>query len=179
MATMMATAGRAILFSGASVAVGRCSLFYFSATHMPSMGMGAFLAVAKGSDLDPKFIHLTLKSEWPIKEKIALVRKDVCEDLLKDESKKLNIDLNLYSTNTKEIMINSLREGKSKYLCYEEWGFRFKVNRLGLDNRNYVKVHTFFKVDACINNQSISSKHFTLKDTKFVVKIFSHASFNC
>jgi len=44
-ATMMATAGRAILFSGATVAVGLCSLFYFSATHMPSMGMGAFLAV--------------------------------------------------------------------------------------------------------------------------------------
>ena len=27
------------------------------------LGMGAYLAVAKGSDLDPKFIHLTLKSE--------------------------------------------------------------------------------------------------------------------
>ncbi len=44
-ATMMDTAGRAILFSGATVAVGLCSLFYFTATHMPSMGMGAFLAV--------------------------------------------------------------------------------------------------------------------------------------
>ncbi|MCH2428321.1 MAG: MMPL family transporter [Candidatus Thalassarchaeum sp.] len=44
-ATMMSTAGRAILFSGATVAVGLCSLFYFTATHMPSMGMGAFLAV--------------------------------------------------------------------------------------------------------------------------------------
>jgi len=44
-ATMMGTAGRAILFSGATVAVGLCSLFYFPATHMPSMGMGAFLAV--------------------------------------------------------------------------------------------------------------------------------------
>ena len=44
-ATMMATAGRAILFSGATVAVGLCTLFYFTATHMPSMGMGAFLAV--------------------------------------------------------------------------------------------------------------------------------------
>ena len=33
-ATMMATAGRAILFSGATVAVGLCSLFYFSATHL-------------------------------------------------------------------------------------------------------------------------------------------------
>ena len=43
--TMMNTAGRAILFSGATVAVGLCTLFYFNATHMPSMGMGAFLAV--------------------------------------------------------------------------------------------------------------------------------------
>ena len=43
-ATMMHTAGRAILYSGATVAVG-LSLFYFSETHMPSMGMGAFLAV--------------------------------------------------------------------------------------------------------------------------------------
>ena len=45
LATMMATAGRAILYSGATVAVGLCTLFYFTATHMPSMGMGAFLAV--------------------------------------------------------------------------------------------------------------------------------------
>ena len=45
LATMMDTAGRAILFSGATVAVGLCTLFYFTATHMPSMGMGAFLAV--------------------------------------------------------------------------------------------------------------------------------------
>ena len=44
-ATMMSTAGRAILYSGATVAVGLCTLFYFTATHMPSMGMGAFLAV--------------------------------------------------------------------------------------------------------------------------------------
>ena len=43
-ATMMQTAGRAILYSGATVAVGLCSLFYFTETHMPSMGMGAFLA---------------------------------------------------------------------------------------------------------------------------------------
>jgi len=39
------------------------------------LGMGAYLAVAKGSDLDPKFIHLTLKSEGPIKEQNALVGK--------------------------------------------------------------------------------------------------------
>ena len=45
-----------------------------------NLGMGAYLAVAKGSDLDPKFIHLTLKSEGPIKEKIALVGKGLTFD---------------------------------------------------------------------------------------------------
>lgn len=44
------------------------------------LGMGAFLAVAKGSDLVPKFIHLTLKPEGPIKEKIALVGKGLTFD---------------------------------------------------------------------------------------------------
>jgi len=42
--------------------------------------MCAYLAVAKGSDLDPKFIHLTLKSEGPIIEKIALVGKGLTFD---------------------------------------------------------------------------------------------------
>ena len=45
-----------------------------------NLGMGAYLAVAKGSDLDPKFIHLTLKSNSPIKEKIALVGKGLTFD---------------------------------------------------------------------------------------------------
>ncbi len=45
-----------------------------------NLGMGAYLAVAKGSDLEPKFIHLTLKSEGPIKEKIALVGKGLTFD---------------------------------------------------------------------------------------------------
>ena len=44
------------------------------------LGMGAYLAVAKGSDLEPKFIHLTLKSEGPVKEKIALVGKGLTFD---------------------------------------------------------------------------------------------------
>jgi leucyl aminopeptidase len=44
------------------------------------LGMGAYLAVAKGSDLDPKFIHLTLKSKSPVKEKIALVGKGLTFD---------------------------------------------------------------------------------------------------
>ncbi len=44
------------------------------------LGMGAYLAVAKGSDLEPKFIHLTLKSKSPIKEKIALVGKGLTFD---------------------------------------------------------------------------------------------------
>jgi len=45
-AKMMDTAGRAVLYSGATVAVGLCSLFYFNATHMPSMGFGGAVAVA-------------------------------------------------------------------------------------------------------------------------------------
>ena len=44
-ATMMATAGRALLYAGATVGVGLCTLFYFTATYMCSMGMGAVLAV--------------------------------------------------------------------------------------------------------------------------------------
>ena len=44
------------------------------------LGMGAYLAVAKGSDLAPKFIHLTLKSDSPIKEKIAIVGKGLTFD---------------------------------------------------------------------------------------------------
>ena len=44
------------------------------------LGMGAYLAVAKGSDLEPKFIHLTLKSQSPVKEKIALVGKGLTFD---------------------------------------------------------------------------------------------------
>jgi len=44
------------------------------------LGMGAYLAVAKGSDLEPKFIHLTLKSKGPVKEKIALVGKGLTFD---------------------------------------------------------------------------------------------------
>ena len=44
------------------------------------LGMGAFLAVAKGSDLDPKFIHITYRSNTPIKRKIALVGKGLTFD---------------------------------------------------------------------------------------------------
>ncbi len=44
------------------------------------LGMGAYLAVAKGSDLEPKFIHLTLKSKSPVKERIALVGKGLTFD---------------------------------------------------------------------------------------------------
>ncbi len=44
------------------------------------LGMGAYLAVAKGSDLEPKFIHLTLKATSPVKEKIALVGKGLTFD---------------------------------------------------------------------------------------------------
>ena len=42
--------------------------------------MGAYLAVAKGSDLDPKFIHLIYKPEGPVRKKIALVGKGLTFD---------------------------------------------------------------------------------------------------
>jgi len=42
-------------------------------------GMGAYLAVAKGSDLDPKFIHLKYSSKSP-KKKIVLVGKGLTFD---------------------------------------------------------------------------------------------------
>ena len=45
-AKMMDTAGKAVLFSGATVAISLCSMFYFTATHIPSMAMGGSLAVA-------------------------------------------------------------------------------------------------------------------------------------
>ena len=44
------------------------------------LGMGAFLAVAKGSDLEPRFIHLIYKSQDPIKQKIAFVGKGLTFD---------------------------------------------------------------------------------------------------
>ena len=43
-------------------------------------GMGAYLAVAKGSDLSPKFIHLIYRSTTPIKKKIALIGKGLTFD---------------------------------------------------------------------------------------------------
>jgi leucyl aminopeptidase len=42
--------------------------------------MGAYLAVAQGSDEEPKFIHLTYRPEGKIKKKIALVGKGVTFD---------------------------------------------------------------------------------------------------
>tara|TARA_B100000963_G_scaffold128722_1_gene112328 strand:+ start:1070 stop:2548 length:1479 start_codon:yes stop_codon:yes gene_type:complete len=44
------------------------------------IGMGAYLAVAKGSDLKPKFIHLTYRSKNQISSKIALVGKGLTFD---------------------------------------------------------------------------------------------------
>lgn len=44
------------------------------------LSMGAYLAVAKGSDLEPKFIHLIYKSNDDIRKKIALVGKGLTFD---------------------------------------------------------------------------------------------------
>ena len=43
-------------------------------------GMGAYLAVAKGSDLDPKFIHLIYKPSGQVLRRIALVGKGLTFD---------------------------------------------------------------------------------------------------
>ena len=43
-------------------------------------GMGAYLAVSQGSDLEPKFIHLIYKAEGPIKKRIAMVGKGLTFD---------------------------------------------------------------------------------------------------
>ena len=43
-------------------------------------GMGAYLAVSQGSDLDPKFIHLIYRPEGEIKRKLALVGKGLTFD---------------------------------------------------------------------------------------------------
>ncbi len=43
-------------------------------------GMGAFLAVSQGSDMDPKFIHLTYKPKGEIKKRIAMVGKGLTFD---------------------------------------------------------------------------------------------------
>ena len=45
-----------------------------------SLGMGAYLAVAKGSDLEPKFIHLTYSPKGAVKRKIVLIGKGLTFD---------------------------------------------------------------------------------------------------
>ncbi|MFL0792783.1 MAG: leucyl aminopeptidase, partial [Prochlorococcus sp.] len=43
-------------------------------------GMGAYLAVAQGSDRDPKFIHLTYRPAGPVKRRVVLVGKGLTFD---------------------------------------------------------------------------------------------------
>ena len=45
-----------------------------------AQGMGAYLAVSQGSDLPPKFIHLTYRAEGPIQRRIVLVGKGLTFD---------------------------------------------------------------------------------------------------
>jgi leucyl aminopeptidase len=45
-----------------------------------ALGMGAFLGVAQGSDLPPKFIHLTYRPSGPAQRKVALVGKGLTFD---------------------------------------------------------------------------------------------------
>lgn len=52
----------------------------FDKEKIESMGMGAFLGIAQGSNQAPKFIHLIYKPTGKIKDKIALVGKGVTFD---------------------------------------------------------------------------------------------------
>ncbi len=45
-----------------------------------ALGMGAYLAVAQGSDLLPKFIHLIYRANGPIKRRIAMIGKGLTFD---------------------------------------------------------------------------------------------------
>jgi leucyl aminopeptidase len=45
-----------------------------------ALGMGSYLAVAQGSDLAPKFIHLTYKPEGPTQRRLVLVGKGLTFD---------------------------------------------------------------------------------------------------
>ena len=92
-----------------------------------------------------------------LKEKIAVVRKDVGEGTLLSKAKELKVKANLFPTNKKEQMIKLVKNGKVKYLCYEEWGVRFKIKKMGLNNEDFVKVHTLFSLDAYYAfNKSVS-----------------------
>ena len=45
-----------------------------------ALGMGAYLGVAQGSDLPPKFIHLTYRPAGPVQRRVALVGKGLTFD---------------------------------------------------------------------------------------------------
>lgn len=45
-----------------------------------ALGMGAYLGVAQGSDLAPKFIHLTIRPAGPVQRRVALVGKGLTFD---------------------------------------------------------------------------------------------------
>ncbi|MFY8150056.1 MAG: leucyl aminopeptidase [Prochlorococcaceae cyanobacterium] len=44
------------------------------------LGMGAYLGVAQGSDLPPRFVHLTLRPEGEVRRRVALVGKGLTFD---------------------------------------------------------------------------------------------------
>ena len=52
----------------------------FEKDEIEKMGMGAFLAVAKGSSVPPRFIHMIYRPSGEIKKKIALIGKGITFD---------------------------------------------------------------------------------------------------
>lgn len=61
-------------------AEGRLDLKILEWEDCEKLGMGAFLGVAKASDLPPKFIHLTYKPEGIPKRKLAVIGKSLTFD---------------------------------------------------------------------------------------------------
>jgi leucyl aminopeptidase len=61
-------------------AEGKLDLEILEAADCEKLGMGAFLGVAKASDLPPKFIHLTYKPEGTPKRKLAVIGKSLTFD---------------------------------------------------------------------------------------------------
>jgi leucyl aminopeptidase len=56
------------------------SVTVLNAKKCEELGMGMFLAVGRGSDHEPAFIHLTYKPTKPAKKKIALIGKGITFD---------------------------------------------------------------------------------------------------
>merc|ERR1712087_1103122 len=69
------TAKRIVDESGGSIT---CKIL--DKTECEKRGMGAYLGVARGSETDPQFIHLTYKPEGDVKKKLGVIGKGLLFD---------------------------------------------------------------------------------------------------